>query len=121
MKIVTLNLYVFFVLTTLVTGSLVMSQTTFSSAHAQIVDPKNVHSISKSNDTHSLDTVVWSSHSTSSFYPFSSTSTTTTAPTTITNAATSSSINAEMSDVLTASFTNIIDTQIYTGLDRITN
>lgn len=115
MKIVTLNLYVFFVLTALVTGSLVMSETTFSSA--QIVDPKNVYSISKSNDAHSVDTFVWSSPSTSS----SSSSSTATTPTTIANAATSSSINAEMSDVLTASFTNIIDTQIYTGLDRITN
>lgn len=114
MKIVTLNLYVFFVLTALVTGSLVLSQTTFSSA--QIVDPKNVYSISKSNDAQLLDTFVWSSPST----PSSSSSTTIT-PTTIANAATSSSINAEMSDVLTASFTNIIDTQIYTGLDRITN
>lgn len=114
MKIVTLNLYVFFVLTALVTGSLVLSQTTFSSA--QIVDPKNVYSISKSNDAQSVDTFVWSSPSTSS-----SSSSTTTTPTTIANAATSSSINAEMSDVLTASFTNIIDTQIYTGLDRITN
>ncbi|MGD9674821.1 MAG: hypothetical protein AB7U98_15245 [Candidatus Nitrosocosmicus sp.] len=115
MKIVTLNLYVFFVLTAvLVTGSLVTSQTTFSSA--QIVDPKNVYSISKSNYAHSVDTFVWSSPSTSSSF-----SSSTTIPPTIANAATSSSINAEMSDVLTASFTNIIDTQIYTGLDRLTN
>lgn len=116
MKIVTLNLYVFFVLTAvLVTGSLVTSQTTFSSA--QIVDPKNVYSISKSNYAHSVDTFVWSSPSTSSSFSSSTTIT----PPTIANAATSSSINAEMSDVLTASFTNIIDTQIYTGLDRLTN
>ena len=34
----------------------------------------------------------------------------------------SSSYNkAEMTDVLTASFTNIIDTQIYTGLESTTN
>lgn len=115
MKIVTLNLYVFFVLTAvLVTGSLVTSQTTFSSA--QIADPKNVYSISKSNYAHSVDTFVWSSPSTSSSF-----SSSTTIPPTIANAPTSSSINAEMSDVLTASFTNIIDTQIYTGLDRLTN
>ena len=28
---------------------------------------------------------------------------------------------SKMTDVLTASFTNILDTQIYTGLDKITN
>jgi len=28
---------------------------------------------------------------------------------------------SDMTDVLTASFTNILDTQIYTGLDKITN
>ena len=108
MKIVTLNLYVFFVLTSLVTGSLIMSQTTTLS-HANIFDPKNVYSISDSNDAHPVNTFVWSTPS-----PSSSSSSSTTV-------AISSSINAKMSDVLTASFTNIIDTQIYTGLDRIAN
>jgi hypothetical protein len=28
---------------------------------------------------------------------------------------------SKMTDVLTASFTNILDTQIYTGLDKFTN
>ena len=28
---------------------------------------------------------------------------------------------SKMTDILTASFTNILDTQIYTGLDKITN
>lgn len=104
MKIVTLNLYVFFVLAALVIGSLIMSQTTPS--YTNILEPTNVYSISSSNDEHPVNTFDWSS-------PSSSSSSTT--------AVTSSSINAEMSDVLTASFTNIIDTQIYTGLDRITN
>lgn len=104
MKIVTLNLYVFFVLTALVTGSLIMSQTTILSS-TNVLDLKNAYSISKSNDGYQVNTFVWSSPLPSS--PSSSSS--------------SSSINAEMSDVLTASFTNIIDTQIYTGLDRIAN
>lgn len=110
MKIVTLNLYVFFVLTSLVTGSLIMSQTTTLS-HANIFDPKNVYSISDSNDAHPVNTFVWSTPSPSSSSSSSSSTT----------VAISSSINAKMSDVLTASFTNIIDTQIYTGLDRIAN
>ena len=109
MKIVTLNLYVFFVLTSLVTGSLIMSQTTTLS-HANIFDPKNVYLISDSNDAYPVNTFVWSIPSPSSSSSSSSTT-----------VAISSSINAEMSDVLTASFTNIIDTQIYTGLDRIAN
>ena len=112
MKIVTLNLYVFFVLAALVIGSLIMSQTTPS--YTNILEPTNVYSISSSNDEHPVNTFVWSSPSNSPSSPSSSSSSTTTA-------VTSSSINAEMSDVLTASFTNIIDTQIYTGLDQITN
>lgn len=110
MKIVTLNLYVFFVLAALVIGSLIMSQTTPS--YTNILEPTNVYSISSSNDEHPVNTFVWSSPSNSPFSSPSSSSTT---------AVTSPSINAEMSDVLTASFTNIIDSQIYTGLDRITN
>jgi hypothetical protein len=113
MKIVTLNLYVFFVLAALVIGSLIMSQTTPS--YTNILEPTNVYSISSSNDEHPVNTFVWSSPSNS---PFSSSSSSSSSSAT---AVTSSSINAEMSDVLTASFTNIIDTQIYTGLDRITN
>jgi len=99
MKIVTLNLYVFFVLTALVTGSLIMPQTSFLSS-TNVLDLKNAYSISNPNDGYQVNTFVWSSPLPSS---------------------PSSSINAEMSDVLTASFTNIIDTQIYTGLDRIAN
>jgi hypothetical protein len=97
MKIVTLNLYVFFVLTALVTGSLIMSQTTVISS-TSVLDIQNAYSISNPADGYHVNTFVWPSPS-----------------------STSSSINADMSDVLTASFTNIIDTQIYTGLDRIAN
>ncbi|HKR74817.1 MAG TPA: hypothetical protein VJR94_11990 [Candidatus Nitrosocosmicus sp.] len=89
-----------------------MSQTTPS--YTNILEPTNVYSISSSNDEHPVNTFVWSSPSNSPFSSSSSSSSSTTA-------VTSSSINAEMSDVLTASFTNIIDTQIYTGLDQITN
>lgn len=103
MKIVTLNLYVFIVLTALVVGSLIMSQTT-SLSSTNVLDIKNAYSISNSNEGYQVNTFDWSTPSSPSSLPSSS-----------------SSINAEMSDVLTASFTNIIDTQIYTGLDRIAN
>lgn len=94
MKIVTLNLYVFIVLTALVVGSLIMSQTT-SLSSTNVFDIKNAYSVSNSNEGYQVNTFDWTTSS--------------------------SSVNSEMSEVLTASFTNIIDTQIYTGLDRIAN
>ena len=101
MKIVTLNLYVFIVLTALVVGSLIMSQTT-SLSSTNVFDIKNAYSVSNSNEGYQVNTFDW---------------TTTASP----SSTSSSSVNSEMSEVLTASFTNIIDTQIYTGLDRIAN
>lgn len=102
MKIVTLNLYVFLVLLALVTVGLSMPQITTPS-FANIFDSKNVYSISTVDENHPVNTFVWSS-----------------LPSSISSSSSSSNM-AEMSDILTASFTNIIDTQIYTGLDQISN
>ncbi|WP_134484343.1 hypothetical protein [Candidatus Nitrosocosmicus franklandus] len=106
MKIVTLNLYVFLVILALITVGLSMPQITTPS-FANVFDSKNVYSISTVDENHPVNTFVWSS-----------------LPSSISSSASSSlssSNMAEMSDILTASFTNIIDTQIYTGLDQISN
>ena len=97
MEIVTLNLYVFFVMMALVTGSFSMPQITTTLSFANVIDSKNVYSISTLDNDHPVNTFVWSS------------------------VPSSSSNVGKMSDLLTASFTNIIDTQIYTGLDQLTN
>jgi len=98
MKIITSKLTLLIILSTIiVVSSLTISQTSIAAAN---VDENSVslHPISAQNlDTHSDSnqhptSFVWSNPSTS-----------------------------KMTDVLTASFTNILDTQIYTGLDKITN
>lgn len=97
MKIITSKLTLLIILSTIiVVSSLTISQTSM----AADVDKNSVslHPISTQNlvtisDSNQYPTsFVWSNPSTS-----------------------------KMTDVLTASFTNIIDTQIYTGLEKITN
>ncbi len=97
MKIITSKLTLLIILSTIiVVSSLTISQTSM----AANIDENSVslHPISAQN----LDT-----HSDSNQYP--------------TSFVWSNPSTSKMTDVLTASFTNILDTQIYTGLDKITN
>ena len=97
MKIITSKLTLLIILSTLiVVSSLTISQTSM----AANVDENSVslHPISAQN----LDTTADSNQYQTSFV-WSNPST------------------SKMTDVLTASFTNILDTQIYTGLDKFTN
>ncbi len=98
MKIITSNLYLFFVLSAVIFGNLIISQTIL--AHDNLLDSKSVYSANANHQIQYVNTFTGSSPSS----PLPSSSSTT-----------------EMSDVLTASFTNIIDTQIYTGLDQLSN
>ena len=98
MKIITSKLTLLIILSTIiVVSSLTISQNSIAAAN---VDENSVslHPISAQN----LDT-----HSDSNQYP--------------TSFVWSNPSTSKMTDVLTASFTNILDTQIYTGLDKITN
>ena len=97
MKIITSKLTLLIILSTIiVVSSLTISQTSMA-AHVD-ENSVSVHSISAqdldtTSDSNQYHTsFVWSNPSTS-----------------------------KMTDVLTASFTNILDTQIYTGLDKFTN
>ena len=97
MKIITSKLTLLIILSTIiVVSSLTISQTSM----AANVDENSIslHPISAQN----LDTP-----SNSNQYP--------------TSFVWSNPSTSKMTDVLTASFTNILDTQIYTGLDKITN
>jgi|SRR5688572_548330 ABC-type oligopeptide transport system substrate-binding subunit len=99
MKIITSKLTLLIILsTTIVVSSLTISQT--SMAVAVTVDENSVslHSISAQN----LDTTSDSNQYHTSF-DWSNPSA------------------SKMTDVLTASFTNILDTQIYSGLQKVTN
>jgi|ERR1044072_7087622 hypothetical protein len=116
MKIITSKLTLLIILSTItvVSSSLTISQTSMAATN---IDENSVslNPISAQN----LDT----------------TSTATTSATSATSIPTTSSDSnqyqtsfvwsnpstSKMTDVLTASFTNILDTQIYTGLDKITN
>ena len=98
MKIITSKLTLLIILSTIiVVSSLTISQTSIAAAN---VDENSVslHPISAQD----LDTTSGSNQYHTSFV--------------WSNPGTS-----KMTDVLTASFTNILDTQIYTGLDKITN
>ncbi len=98
MKIITSKLTLLIILSTIiVVSSLTISQTSIAAAN---VDENSVslHHISAQN----LDT-----NSDSNQHP--------------TSFVWSNPSNSKMTDVLAASFTNILDTQIYTGLDKITN
>ena len=111
MKIITSKLTLLIILSTItvVSSSLTISQTSMAAANigensislnpisAQNLDttattsPTSIPATSSDSDQYQTS-FVWSNPSTS-----------------------------KMTDVLTASFTNILDTQIYTGLDKITN
>ncbi len=97
MKIITSKLTLLIILSTIiVVSSLTISQTSM----AANIDENSIslHPISAQN----LDTTADSNQYQTSFV-WSNPST------------------SKMTDVLTASFTNILDTQIYTGLDKFTN
>ena len=97
MKIITSKLTLLIILSTIiVVSSLTISQTSM----AANIDENSIplHPISAQN----LDTT-----SDSNQYP--------------TSFVWSNPSTSKMTDVLTASFTNILDTQSYTGLDKITN
>lgn len=107
MKIITSKLTLLIVLSTIivvviVVGNLTISQTSMadnidksftSSSSSSSLHPISVQNLDTTADSDQYhDSFVWS-HSSAS----------------------------KMTDVLTASFTNILDTQIYTGLDKIAN
>jgi len=104
MKIITSKLTLLIVLSTIivVVGNLTISQTSMadnidksftSSSSSSSLHPISVQNLDTTADSDQYhDSFVWS-HSSAS----------------------------KMTDVLTASFTNILDTQIYTGLDKVAN
>lgn len=103
MKIITSKFTLLIILSTIiVVGNLTISQTsmadnidksfTFSSSYSSL-HPISVQNLDTTADSNRYhNSFVWSHPSTS-----------------------------KMTDVLTASFTNILDTQIYTGLDKVAN
>lgn len=103
MKIITSKLTLLIILSTIiVVGNLTISQTSMadnidksftSSSLSSSLHPISVQNLDTTADSNQYhDSFVWSHPSTS-----------------------------KMTDVLTASFTNILDTQIYTGLDKVAN
>ena len=103
MKIITSKLTLLIILSTfIVAGNLTISQTSMadnidksftSSSSSSSLHPISVQNLDTTADSNQYhDSFVWSHPSTS-----------------------------KMTDVLTASFTNILDTQIYTGLDKVAN
>ena len=97
MKIITSKLTLLIILSTIiVVSSLTISQTSMAAGvdeNSVSLHPVSVQDLDTTSDSNQYHTsFVWSNPGTS-----------------------------KMTDVLTASFTNILDTQIYTGLDKITN
>ena len=97
MKIITSKLTLLIILSTIiVVSSLTISQTSMAAnidENSVSLHPISAQNLDTTSDSNQYQTsFVWSNPSTS-----------------------------KMTDVLTASFTNILDTQIYTGLDKITN
>ena len=99
MKIITSKLTLLIILSTIiVVGNLTISQTSMAdnideSFTSSSLHPISLQSLDTTADSNQYhDSFVWSNPSTS-----------------------------KMTDVLTASFTNILDTQIYTGLDKVAN
>ncbi len=97
MKIITSKLTLLIILSTIiVVSSLTISQTSMAAnvdENSVSLHPISAQNLDTTSDSNQYHTsFVWSNPSTS-----------------------------KMTDVLTASFTNILDTQIYTGLDKITN
>lgn len=97
MKIITSKLTLLIILsTTIVVSSLTISQTSIAATLDEksiSLNPISAQNLDTTFDSNQYhDSFVWTNPSTS-----------------------------KMTDVLTASFTNILDTQIYTGLDKIVN
>ncbi len=101
MKIITSKLTLLIILSTIiVVGNLTISQTSMAdnidksfTSSSLSLHPISVQNLDATADSNQYqDSFVWSHPSAS-----------------------------KMTDVLTASFTNILDTQIYTGLDKVTN
>ena len=98
MKIITSKLTLLIILSTIIVGNLTISQTSMADNIDESFTSSSLHPISlqnldtTANSNQYHDSFVWSNPSTS-----------------------------KMTDVLTASFTNILDTQIYTGLDKVAN
>ena len=97
MKIITSKLTLLIILSTIiVVSSLTISQTSMAAnvdENSVSLHPISAQNLDTTSDSNQYHTsFVWSNPGTS-----------------------------KMTDVLTASFTNILDTQIYTGLDKITN
>lgn len=103
MKIITSKLTLLIILSTIiVVGNLTISQTSMadnidksftSSSSSSSLHPISVQNLDTTADSNQYhESFVWSNPSAS-----------------------------KMTDVLTASFTNILDTQIYTGLDKVAN
>ena len=97
MKIITSKLTLLIILSTIiVVSSLTISQTSMATnvdENSVSLHPVSAQDLDTTSDSNQYHTsFVWSNPGTS-----------------------------KMTDVLTASFTNILDTQIYTGLDKITN
>lgn len=97
MKIITSKLTLLIILsTTIVVSSLTISQTSIAATLGEnsiSLNPISAQNLDTTFDSNQYhDSFVWTNPSTS-----------------------------KMTDVLTASFTNILDTQIYTGLDKIVN
>lgn len=97
MKIITSKLTLLIILSTItVVSSLTISQTSIAAnidENSVSLHPISAQNLDPTSNSNQYQTsFVWSNPSTS-----------------------------KMTDVLTASFTNILDTQIYTGLDKITN
>ena len=100
MKIITSKLTLLIILsTTIVVSSLMISQTNIADAtldeneNSISLNPISAQDLTTTSDSNQYhNSFVWTNPSTS-----------------------------KMTDVLTASFTNILDTQIYTGLDKIAN
>jgi hypothetical protein len=104
MKIITSKLTLLIVLSTIIVvvvgggGNLTISQTSMADNIDKSFTSSSLHPISVQN----LDTTADSDQYHDSFVW-------------------SHSSASKMTDVLTASFTNILDTQIYTGLDKVAN
>ena len=117
MKIITSKLTLLIILSTItvVSSSLTISQTSMAAAANMDENFISLNPISAQN----LDTAVTTSSASSA----SATSIPTTSDSNQyqTSFVWSNPSTSKMTDVLTASFTNILDTQIYTGLDKITN
>ncbi len=97
MKIITSKLTLLIILSTIiVVSSLTISQTSMAAnidENSISLHPISAQNLDTTSDSNQYQTsFVWSNPSTS-----------------------------KMTDVLTASFTNILDTQIYTGLDKFSN